>query len=258
MLAAVRREVRDVAGFDAVWLYSIDRDRRHAHFRGEAGVSARTLRSLPTTLAVDLAPMLQEVARGEGPVVVDDAQIDARASSPLAAGAGNRTIVNVPLVGPDGPFAALGMGTFWDQGTRDVTAETIDHLVGISHCVALTFERLCGAATEPLVQLPVEIDEAANAVRRGSIVVSLGRRREVRLLLFTLAAAPGPVAKSTLVATAFQESYDAFRHDARLRVNLGRLRALVRPAGLGVVAGPSGYQLIAPSRVVMIAADRAK
>ncbi len=98
----------------------------------------------------------------------------------------------------------------------------------------------------------VIIDGPGNAVWRGATAISLGRRRDVRALLLTLAGAATAVPRETLVTLALGERYAPAIHDSRLRVNMGRLRALVRPVGLGVVAESGGYRLVKPSDTLVI------
>jgi hypothetical protein len=74
------------------------------------------------------------------------------------------------------------------------------------------------------------VDVTRYAVRDGGIVVSLATRP----ILFTLARAladgwPGDVAREALIERAFRTKHGDDSHRARLRVEMGRLRALLRP-----------------------------
>ena len=87
------------------------------------------------------------------------------------------------------------------------------------------------------------IDGCRHALRQADIAVSLARRP----LLFKLARAlgeawPSEVPRNTLIAHAFGTAYIDDSHRARLRVELGRLRALLR-ALAGVNATARGYVL---------------
>jgi DNA-binding transcriptional ArsR family regulator len=98
------------------------------------------------------------------------------------------------------------------------------------------------------------IDACRYIVRDSQTVVSLARRP----VLFTLARAlseawPGDVPRDTLVARAFRAKRADESHRARLRVELGRLRAILR-ALAEVSATKSGYALVphhAPEVVVL-------
>lgn len=99
------------------------------------------------------------------------------------------------------------------------------------------------------------VDACRNVVRDAGVAVSLARRP----VLFAIARAlgeawPGDLARDTLVARAFGATRADESHRARLRVEVGRLRALLRPLA-GVSATTRGFAL-APrraSRVVVLA-----
>ncbi|HXT51287.1 MAG TPA: helix-turn-helix domain-containing protein [Thermoanaerobaculia bacterium] len=91
------------------------------------------------------------------------------------------------------------------------------------------------------------VDACRNEVRAKSGVVSLARRP----VLFALARAlgeawPGDVPRDTLIARAFGSRYVDESHRARLRVEVARLRALLRPVA-AVSATKRGFAL-APRR----------
>ena len=91
------------------------------------------------------------------------------------------------------------------------------------------------------------VDACRHVVRDGSNVVSLARRP----VLFTLARAlgeawPEDVPRGTLVARAFRAKHADESHRARLRVEVGRLRAVLRTLA-GVSATKRGFAL-APCR----------
>lgn len=87
------------------------------------------------------------------------------------------------------------------------------------------------------------VDACRYVVRDGATVVSLARRP----VLFTLARAlaeawPGDVARDALITRAFRGKHADPSHRARLRVEIGRLRAMLRSlAGLSATA--RGFQL---------------
>ncbi len=91
------------------------------------------------------------------------------------------------------------------------------------------------------------VDACRHVVRDGPMVVSLARRP----VLFALARAPGEawprdVPRDTLVARAFGSKFADESHRARLRVEIGRLRGMLRTLA-DVQATKRGFQL-APRR----------
>jgi len=88
------------------------------------------------------------------------------------------------------------------------------------------------------------VDACRHAVRDRGTVVSLARRP----VLFALARAlgeawPGDVPRDVLVARAFGARLADVSYRARLRVEVGRLRAALRPLA-GVRATPRGFALV--------------
>jgi hypothetical protein len=88
------------------------------------------------------------------------------------------------------------------------------------------------------------VDACRHVVRQEGNVVSLARRP----VLFALARAlgeawPGDVPRSMLVARAFRAKRADESHRARLRVEVGRLRTMLRPLA-GVSATKQGFVLV--------------
>jgi hypothetical protein len=88
------------------------------------------------------------------------------------------------------------------------------------------------------------VDACRHVVRDAGTVVSLARRP----VLFTLARAlaeawPGDVPRSALVARAFRAKVADESHRARLRVEVGRLRTMLRTLA-GVSATKRGFALV--------------
>jgi hypothetical protein len=97
------------------------------------------------------------------------------------------------------------------------------------------------------------VDACRHVVRGEGKVVSLARRP----VLFALARAlgeawPGDVSRDSLVARIFRAKRADDSHRARLRVEIGRLRAVLRTL-IGVSATKQGFALIpGPARTVVV------
>jgi len=88
------------------------------------------------------------------------------------------------------------------------------------------------------------VDACRNAVRHANTVVSLARRP----VLFALARAlgeawPGDVARNVLLARAFGARFTDESHRARLRVEIGRLRRMLRRL-VDISATKRGFALV--------------
>jgi tetratricopeptide (TPR) repeat protein len=97
------------------------------------------------------------------------------------------------------------------------------------------------------------VDGCRYAVRRGRRVISLATRPVLMTLARALAEAwPGDVARDELVTRAFRLKLDDESHRARLRVEIGRLRKLLR--GIATVeASRRGFALEAAAAREVIA-----
>jgi hypothetical protein len=88
------------------------------------------------------------------------------------------------------------------------------------------------------------VDACRNVVRDARTVVSLARRPVLFALARVLSEAwPGDVSRGALVARAFRGKRADESHRARLRVELGRLRSVLR-ALVGVSATKRGFALV--------------
>ena len=84
----------------------------------------------------------------------------------------------------------------------------------------------------------------SHVIRQGRSSISLATRPVLFALVRALAEAwPGDLARDALVARVFGGRHADESHRARLRVEAGRLRAVLRPVA-GVSATPGGFRLI--------------
>lgn len=91
------------------------------------------------------------------------------------------------------------------------------------------------------------VDACRNVVRAGNVVVSLATRPVLFALARALAEAwPGDLSRASLLSRAFGAKYADESHRARLRVEIGRLRAELR--GLADISATSDGFRLAPRR----------
>lgn len=95
------------------------------------------------------------------------------------------------------------------------------------------------------------VDACRHGVRAPGLRLDLARRPVLFTLLRVLAQAwPGEVDRDALIERAFRLRDADDTHRARLRVEIGRLRALIKPVA-GVEATARGYALRAPHVTVL-------
>jgi len=89
------------------------------------------------------------------------------------------------------------------------------------------------------------VDACRYSVRGAGMTLALATRPVLFNLLQLLAEAwPGDVPRETLIARAFRLKLDDESHRVRLRVEIGRLRAALKPVA-GITATSRGYVLVA-------------
>ncbi len=86
--------------------------------------------------------MLEEIALGARPVVVEDARTDPRTNKEMVARFANRTIINIPIMLAGTVRGSLGTGTFGDEGVRPPTPAELDALVIYASQFAPAFDRV--------------------------------------------------------------------------------------------------------------------
>ncbi|CAN7644543.1 helix-turn-helix domain-containing protein [Acidovorax sp. LjRoot194] len=103
--------------------------------------------------------------------------------------------------------------------------------------------RLDGVAALRASPTLMVVDACRHGVRAGDTWQPLARRPVLFALVRALAEAwPGDADRDALIATVFRTRHPDDTHRARLRVEIGRLRALMAPLA-GVQATPRGFVL---------------
>jgi hypothetical protein len=104
-----------------------------------------------------------------------------------------------------------------------------------------------------LSEARVVIDARDHTLRVGEAVISLKTRHVLRRLLYGFAREPGRcLGKERLAELAWGVEYDPRVHDGALKVNVLRLRALLRDTGLSIDLDVDGYRLEAPPDLVFV------
>jgi len=98
------------------------------------------------------------------------------------------------------------------------------------------------------------VDACRLAVRRDKTVIDLAKRPVLFALARALAESwPGDVSRDVLVARAFRLKLADESHRARLRVEIGRLRRVLKPLG-DLDATAQGFRLTTRAREVVVLA----
>ena len=144
VLQAAREEVRQILGYQNLWIFVRTEDTKH--FKSLVAGGPR----LDLVVAEDEAPtfpiegdkMLEEIAEGREIMVVEDARTDERTNKDITARFGNRTIVHVPIRLLDQHVGSIGTGTFGEEGVRAPSASEQEYLRSLASHLAATLDRL--------------------------------------------------------------------------------------------------------------------
>lgn len=144
VIDAARDEVRDVIGYQNLWVFLLTEDKKYAHAMFASGaMSERTLSEEGAgKLTIKGDRMLEEIVEAKDIVVVEDARIDPRTDKKMVALMGNRTIINVPIIFFDKHIGMVGTGTYGDEGIRPPTLMEKEYLRALSSHLAVTLDRI--------------------------------------------------------------------------------------------------------------------
>jgi len=146
LLEFAMAEAREAAGYDHVWLgVAESEDATELKMVSLTGFDAKRAELVwehAATIPITGDRMMEEIMRGDAPVVVEDALTDPRTNKAIVQELRNRTIINIPLRLLDRPFGTFGLGTFGDEGVRVPTAEQLDYLVGMASQLSVAAGRI--------------------------------------------------------------------------------------------------------------------
>ena len=142
-----------------------------------------------------------------------------------------------------------------ERAARDARIPALGaEIDNVSRALEMPAARKVGRSGERLLRLAevealfaskaLVVDACRLAVRRGDTTIALAQRPVLFALARALAEAwPEDVERAALLARAFRAKHADESHRARLRVEIGRLRAVLRPLA-GVSATKRGFALV--------------
>ena len=143
LTAFVAEEVRDALGYDNAWLSVFTDDRlREARVLTVTGPAEQDVWKHATVIPVDGDWMMEQIAKGDRVVVIEDALTDPRVNHAIVDQLRNRTIINVPLRFIDRPLGAMGLGTFGDEGSRPPSEAELEYLIAMAAHVSVAAARI--------------------------------------------------------------------------------------------------------------------
>ncbi|NJN92970.1 MAG: PAS domain S-box protein, partial [Anaerolineales bacterium] len=142
ILTALFAELPPILGYYHLWLYLISADGESAVLVAERHSGAEQLHDQLRYMAISGDSYLEEIARADHIVVVDDATTDPRTNQERAALNQCRTLVNVPLLLDKQRIGVIGMGTFGEEGVKGLDPGQLDYLNAVANHVVVTVNRV--------------------------------------------------------------------------------------------------------------------
>ncbi|MBI5929619.1 MAG: PAS domain S-box protein [Chloroflexi bacterium] len=144
VLNAAQHEVKQVMGYQNLWVYLLTDDKKCFKALVADGRMADTVMSEEgaATLPIQGDLMLEEIAEAKTIVVVEDARTDARTDKEIVARLGSRTIVNVPIILFDQHLGSFGTGTFGDEGVHVPTQPEQEYLAAMASHMGAALHRM--------------------------------------------------------------------------------------------------------------------
>ena len=143
LLDCAREEAQQSLGYEHVWLMVADspeaNELRLIEFSGDR---RDVVWEVAPLLQVRGDRFLETLMLSDEPVVIVDARDDPRTNKAIVEKLQNRTMINVPLRLLDKPFGIFGLGTFGEEGCREVTEAQLSYLVGMASQISVAASRL--------------------------------------------------------------------------------------------------------------------
>ena len=144
VLNAAREEVRNIVGYQSLWVYLLSDDKQYLKAIVAGGAVSDTVMSEEgtATLTIKGDRMLEEIAASKEIVLVEDARTDERVNKEIVERMGMRTILNIPIMLFDRHLGCVGTGTFGDEGVRLPSDSERKYLVAMASHMAVALDRI--------------------------------------------------------------------------------------------------------------------
>lgn len=143
LLEVARCEASRAIDLKHVWFMLADsEDADELRLIQVTGAQSDKVREVAQTLKVKGDPFLEELLARDAPLIIRDARTDPRTDKAIVEKLQNRTLVNIPLRLLDKPLGVFGLGTFGDEGCRDLSDAQLAYLVGMASQLTVAASRI--------------------------------------------------------------------------------------------------------------------
>jgi GAF domain-containing protein len=132
LLELLSAEIRNSLGYRTTWIAVMSSDASECRVLTTEVAGGDDLWDSSVPIPIEGDPFLSMMLESTEPQVVVDAQTEVGVNREIVEELGNRTIINVPIRFDDRLFAAVGTGTFGEEGPRPPSAEDLDHLSSVA------------------------------------------------------------------------------------------------------------------------------
>lgn len=139
VLTEASRVVKALVGYTSLWIYHFSEDLSFCKAMGYSGNNPEIMLS---EMQVAGDSMLLEIASARSPVLVENAETDARTNKEIVKQLGNKTILNIPVFLFNGTLISVGTGTFGDEGIKVPNPQEMDFLTLLSSHIGVTYGRI--------------------------------------------------------------------------------------------------------------------
>ncbi|MFZ5889670.1 MAG: ATP-binding protein [Myxococcota bacterium] len=143
LLNCAADEAQEALGFKHVWfMVADDEDANELRLIQVAGDRSEVVWEVAPTLKVKGDRFLEAILAADEPVVILDARTDPRTDKAIVEKLQNRTLINIPLRLLEKPLGVFGLGTFGDEGCRQVSDAQLSHMVGMASQISVAASRI--------------------------------------------------------------------------------------------------------------------
>ncbi|MBI1933845.1 MAG: PAS domain S-box protein [Ignavibacteriales bacterium] len=138
------KEIKDIIGYNNLWVYLFNTDKTKARILAAKGpISSKLFDDIKIAeLNIKGDWMLEEIATSNQPVIIEDAINDNRTNKDIIKYLGNRSIINIPINISGKILGSVGVGTFFDEGTKIPSNVELEYLKWLSSQLAATISKI--------------------------------------------------------------------------------------------------------------------
>ncbi|MEJ2403244.1 MAG: PAS domain S-box protein [Candidatus Thiodiazotropha sp.] len=142
VVAVAQDELALMLDFRFLAIYLLCEDKSCFQVLEKEGILSDAIDKNSARLPIAGDPMLEEIARSQEIVVVEDAETDPRTNKALVRELKLRTLVNVPIFLSDQRIGSISTGTHGDQSVHHLSRPEQEYLTALASHLAVTLDRI--------------------------------------------------------------------------------------------------------------------